>query len=180
MSWSDWEEVTLSKLVSTSDTAGIEQAVKKLSAALASNQYLLGDQVTAADIIVYSALLPVKVKLMSHEFSHEICLSCNNVDTSSPAVLKFFVENTPHASVTANVRSTLLYTLIASFRTRVPTQVCCIANIHWVSLHTSFMSLDPATCMQCVELHAAGKGEHLTKLYIAFYAVHFRHSRCQY
>lgn len=61
LAWSDWEETKLRKVASCDDTAGIQQAAKELSAALGSKQYLIGDQVTAADIIVYTALLPVKV-----------------------------------------------------------------------------------------------------------------------
>lgn len=61
LSWVDWEETTLREAVLSQDAESIHQAVQHLQSALGSKDYMVGDVVTLADVVIYLALLPVQV-----------------------------------------------------------------------------------------------------------------------
>ena len=50
----------LRKLVSAGDSSGVQQAANKINSAIVDDAFLCGKHVTPADIIIYSALLPVQ------------------------------------------------------------------------------------------------------------------------
>ncbi|KAL3147164.1 hypothetical protein ABBQ32_002671 [Trebouxia sp. C0010 RCD-2024] len=60
LSWVDWEETTLREAVLSQDAESIHQAVQHLQSALGSKDYMVGDVVTLADVVIYLALLPVQ------------------------------------------------------------------------------------------------------------------------
>lgn len=61
LGWLDFEETSLRPAVLSQDAAGIKDAVQNLQSALGSSTYLAGDSLSLADIVIYTALLPIQV-----------------------------------------------------------------------------------------------------------------------